>query len=446
MITRIEIDGFKSFHDFKADLRPFQVFIGPNGAGKSNLFDAIVLLSDLAGDVTIYDAFRESRGDVSELFTVGADGARAREMRFAVEMLIARSVADELGTSADVTSTRLRYELVIESRAENGFERLYVKRESLNAISEDEDQWAKQHIPSRVRKHWIVRARRAPYISTVMDTERNQRFIQRHQDKRAGAKQSTPIGRLERTILSLTNSAEYPTAYAARQEMINWRFLQLDPAALRTPSDIYSPTALLHDGSNLATVLYRMSREDEYALVDVARDMANLVSGVRDVSVRPIPEREEYVIEVTMTSGVRFSSRVLSDGTLRLLTLVTLKHDPHYRGLLCLEEPENGVHRFRLEQIVNVLRSLSTDFEDVEQRYPRQVLLNTHSVDLVAYVPLETVLYVEQRGRPPHTHIMPVVAGLVADPKEHAYSMHQISEFLNAAPLQEKAEELERAR
>lgn len=61
MITRIEIDGFKSFHQFAVDLRPFQVFIGPNGVGKSNLFDAIVLLSNLSNHVSLYDAFRVSR-------------------------------------------------------------------------------------------------------------------------------------------------------------------------------------------------------------------------------------------------------------------------------------------------------------------------------------------------------------------------------------------------
>lgn len=40
MITRIEIDGFKSFLDFKLDVPPFLALVGPNASGKSNLFDA----------------------------------------------------------------------------------------------------------------------------------------------------------------------------------------------------------------------------------------------------------------------------------------------------------------------------------------------------------------------------------------------------------------------
>src|SRR5258707_15312073 len=68
MITQIEIDGFKTFKDFKVELAPFQVIVGPNGSGKSNLFDALQLLSLLA-DHDLYEAFQGIRGDASDLFT-----------------------------------------------------------------------------------------------------------------------------------------------------------------------------------------------------------------------------------------------------------------------------------------------------------------------------------------------------------------------------------------
>src|SRR5438552_19136524 len=58
MITQIEIDGFKTFKDFKVELAPFQVIVGPNGSGKSNLFDALHLLSRLADkEVPAYRLF-----------------------------------------------------------------------------------------------------------------------------------------------------------------------------------------------------------------------------------------------------------------------------------------------------------------------------------------------------------------------------------------------------
>jgi ABC-type multidrug transport system fused ATPase/permease subunit len=68
LITLIEIDGFKTFQDFKLELSPFQVIVGPNGAGKSNLFDALRLLSHLV-DTDLRSAFQELRGDTIEVST-----------------------------------------------------------------------------------------------------------------------------------------------------------------------------------------------------------------------------------------------------------------------------------------------------------------------------------------------------------------------------------------
>jgi len=79
MITRIEIDGFKTFKDFKVDLAPFQVIVGPNGSGKSNLFDALQLLSRLA-EMDLISAFQDMRGDASELFTKIADGQNSERI------------------------------------------------------------------------------------------------------------------------------------------------------------------------------------------------------------------------------------------------------------------------------------------------------------------------------------------------------------------------------
>ena len=92
MITRIEIDGFKSFVDFSVDLHPFTAVIGTNASGKSNLVDAFRFLAELAkGD--LYDAVEAVRGDAESLLHQFSDGSRVNTMRFAVEFLVA---ADDL--------------------------------------------------------------------------------------------------------------------------------------------------------------------------------------------------------------------------------------------------------------------------------------------------------------------------------------------------------------
>src|SRR3989442_5447434 len=95
MITQIELDGFKTFKDFKVELAPFQVIVGPNGSGKSNLFDALQLLSRLA-EVDVQTAFQELRGDAGELFTKLPNGQTVDRMRIAVDLLVNRKVRDRL--------------------------------------------------------------------------------------------------------------------------------------------------------------------------------------------------------------------------------------------------------------------------------------------------------------------------------------------------------------
>ena len=139
MITRIELDGFKTFRNFQLDLAPFQLIVGANGAGKSNLFDALRLLAQLA-DHDLRSAFQNLRGDAGELFTLLPNGQDSglHKMRLAAEMLVEQYVQDSWGVEAEITFRRLRYELEITRRAVTakiGLERLLVTHESLTVIS-----------------------------------------------------------------------------------------------------------------------------------------------------------------------------------------------------------------------------------------------------------------------------------------------------------------------
>ncbi len=45
MIEKIEIDGYRLLHGFKADLKPLNVVVGANATGKSSLIDWLQLMS-----------------------------------------------------------------------------------------------------------------------------------------------------------------------------------------------------------------------------------------------------------------------------------------------------------------------------------------------------------------------------------------------------------------
>ncbi|MFP4394513.1 MAG: AAA family ATPase [Anaerolineales bacterium] len=381
MLTWIEIDGFKSFRNFKAPLASFQVIIGANGVGKSNLFDALRLLANLA-ETDLRTAFLKVRGNAGELFTVLPTDEHVATMRFAVELFVDRHIRDEWGSEAELKFTRMRYELEIARRPDaQGLERPYVTYESLEPINRGEDDWLSQL--GKHRDRWLPTlrgGRGTPFISTE-DERRDVATLYLHQDGRSGRK-ATVAEKAERTVLSGVLNTEFPHAFAAREEMRAWKRLQLNPVILRDPSPLVNPQHLKSDGEFLAGTLARLDAEDEIILKEISADLAYLVPEIKAVVVEPDRPQNRYLIKAYTRDGREFSSSVLSDGTLRLLALLTLKYDPQHRGVLCFEEPENGVHPRRLKQMVEeILRPLATDFEsDDDHIWPlRQLLVNTHS-------------------------------------------------------------------
>lgn len=454
MITRIEIDGFKTFRKFYLDLAPLQVIVGPNGAGKSNLFDALRLLSRLV-DSDLRTAFQDLRGEAGELFAILPNGERANQMQLAVEMLVEPHVRDSWGAEAAIKYTRLRYELVIlRSTDPHGLDRLYVDHEALMSIRRGEDQWIKQHGVVG-QESWLPRVTggRAPFIST--EREHDIPTIYLHQDGSGGRKGSV-AAKMERTVLSGVQNTESPHAFAVSEEMRNWRFLQLNPEALRKPSPMVGPQSMSTDGKYLPGTLARLQAEDPFLLNDLSLDLANLVPGVVKVDLETDKARDEYVIWAEMEDGRRFSSRVLSDGTLRMLALITLKNDPEHKGLLCFEEPENGIHPFRLKKIARLLNELVTDFDDREQQeLPlRQFLSNTHSPLFISQpeiLPHLLFAHMVLRSDPLHpaqqervTRIVPIHNSttqlpihLGISPEEAAYTLGEVQKFLDEADLGE---------
>lgn len=92
MLTRLEIDGFKSLRDFEIDLEPLTVLVGPNGAGNSNILEALGLISRL-GEHRPEEALKLGRGRASDQFWRHGEES-AREMSLMLEAIEPDADAD----------------------------------------------------------------------------------------------------------------------------------------------------------------------------------------------------------------------------------------------------------------------------------------------------------------------------------------------------------------
>ncbi|WTW97446.1 AAA family ATPase [Streptomycetaceae bacterium NBC_01309] len=361
MITRLEIDGFKSLVGFELDVLPSLVLVGPNGAGKSNVFDALRLVADCVDDKMERAFARQTRGHGPDLFHRTADGDPP-PMRIVVGMLLA--------TRFGPMAARIR----LEAEWRNG--ELRPNRES-SAV------W----FSSLEDRSWMRRLGLSPEWIAAIDDSARMLPPREGRHHRIGA---GPIpGLLGHLIV---------------QECQSWRPLELQPATMRDPVPGSGPDSdlLRPDGANLALVLGRIQKAG--SLDDLNVDLAALLPGIREVV--PVFDRRrfEYDFDVVQRDGQRSAPVLLSEGTLRILALLAAAHDPHAPGLLAVEELENGLHPSRLAEVVRRLRRDVVEYHDAPPPTGpmRQLLMTTHSPVLVSAfrdAPDATLVFVERSTR-----------------------------------------------
>lgn len=418
MLTRLKVSGFKNLVDVDVRFGPFTCVAGANGVGKSNLFDAISFLSTLA-DKPLNEAalsVRDETGRASDLRSIfhRVGDQYDEEMSFEAEMIVPPEGTDDLGQEAKASINFLRYAITLAYRLDDGLRslgRLELVKEELAHIQRGK---ASQHLvfphsAQQWRRSALVGERRVPFFIST-EGEGTNRVIKLHQD---GGSSGRPLPRsavnLPRTVLSATNAAESPTALLARLEMRSWRLLQLEPAALRRPDSFAAPTKLKTDGSHLPATLYHLAginqklngkppREAAAQIYSqVANRLSELIDDVQQLSVDRDEKRELLTLQVTGKDGTSHRARDLSDGTLRFLALAVLELDPEERGLLCFEEPENGIHPERIPAMLRLLQDIATDvYRPIGPDNPlRQVIINTHSPAIVGEVPDDSLLIAE---------------------------------------------------
>lgn len=417
MLTRLEVDGFKTFENLVIDLAPFTVIVGSNAAGKSNLFDVIQLLANLATR-DVAEAVKEMRGEPLELFRQTAAG-RGNQICLAAEVLVDPVVRDPWGSEVKLSHTRMRYEVTLERRTiKPGIERIQVAREQVFPIMRKDDRWTEWMPPSTAfRTKYLKYNRIKPWLTTEDRSEGLTFSV--HQDGKQG--RNRPASAAEATVLYSITNAEFPHLFALREEMRYWRLLQLDPALLRKPVPATATDVLAADGSNLAAVLAQVKAETATkerpggVLSDIVAELNSLIPGITALDADLHEASREYRIQLTMRDGLPFSSRVISDGTLRVLALLTLLHDPRHRGLICFEEPENGVHPARIKQLTQRLRDMVSypqEFSEEDEPAPlSQLLLNSHS-------PVVLSALIDKEFSPRHGYILFADTATVSDPEK----------------------------
>ena len=167
-------------------------------------------------------------------------------------------------------------------------------------------------------------------------------------------------------------------------------FYRLFPDTIRIPRRPGNPHRLNEQGGNLASVLRDMEKRHSTNLRHIEEALFRVVPDMSDLHVSQ--SGGYYVVKVKHGgpngSGAWFDLTQESDGSLRLLGLLTAIYQDDSPSLMGIEEPELTIHP-------GALAAVSDHLQEASER--SQVLVTTHSPDLIDRLPIGYLRAVEMR-------------------------------------------------
>jgi len=308
------------------ELGPLNILIGPNAAGKTNLLSCIELLQALPNSLNNY---LNSRG--------GADAWVWK------------------GAKSTQEPARLEYQFRIEPHSLN-YQLAFASVERALAVQEEMLSQSDYSYLTRRGVRLQVGSRGLP---GVPDSERETNIV--------------PTQSVLETFRSpLDPTPITPTARAFGEIRIYGGF----DTGTRSDARIGTSTGgspkhpLEASGSNLALALQEMDFQG--SLAKVKEYLKRFSARFEDIKIRSEGGRSQ--VYVTERGVGRLSATNLSDGTLKFLCLMAVLFDDDPPPLVCIDEPEAGLHPDALALVGSALREAS-------QRM--QIVVATHSDALV---------------------------------------------------------------
>jgi predicted ATPase len=315
-------------------LEPLNVLIGPNASGKSNLIDAVNLLA--AAPKNLMAPFREG-GTTEDWLWKGGGGQPADLIT-----TLAYKDSDELAyiLSFDVIDYRLR-----------------ILRETI--VSREGETFL-------LRNNGEVR-------------------IPLSRNKKSGIHRLVPEGLRTDTIDSqqsllsqIRDPVNYPQLSLVGDKLGQIYFFRGWPIGrgnpLRKPQEVNLPDDfLLEDGSNLGLILNDLQNRRSTKTL-ILEKLRLVHAGIEDVTTKVQGGTIQIFFHEEGLDKPIPAAR-LSDGTLHFLCLLTILLHPDPPPLICIEEPEIGLHPDIIPKVAELL---------VDASKRTQLIVTTHSETLVS--------------------------------------------------------------
>lgn len=349
-IVSLHVKNYRALRDIELKhLKPLSVFLGANGSGKSTLFDVFAFLSECF-TVGLRRAW-EKRGGFKELRTRGCDGPIEFELKY----------REKPGTPI------ITYHLSIDEDSIKG-----------PIVNTEWMQWRRGSSGKHVRFldfHYGV--------GTVITGETPDKT-----DKSISERLDEPS---MLAVGMFGQSSYHPRVSTLRRFITGWYLSYLSITAASEFTEAGPQERLSKTGDNLPNVVQYLQERYPERLEKIISILSNRVPRLERVTTDLMMDGR-LLLEI---KDAPFEQPILakfaSDGTLKLLSYLTLFHGPQPPQLICIEEPENYLHPRLLTGLVG---------ECLEVSAVSQLMITTHSPRFVNELNAEEVwvLYRDKQG------------------------------------------------
>jgi predicted ATPase len=358
VLTRLSLENFKSFRSAEIPLGPLTLIVGANASGKSNIRDALRVLHGIGLGYTLAEILSEKYGPGGILQWRGIRGG-AREVAFQQEGSFQLAVKLSQLTyelTVDVSDVRSGPRVMAEALHSSTGRYLFDASPADHPILQREQTSSR---PSGIR-HPVPALRRRVLRGSGKSELTSQRPVLAQFPARTRESGPSRHARL-----------------AVRRVLGSLRFLDLDPEAMRQPSQ--PGQHILGDrGENLSSVLQAICEDParKQTLLGWLRALAPMDAVDFDF----IPDFSGRVlVHLVEAHGHKVSALSASDGTLRFLALVAALLSPDTGRIFFFEELDNGLHPTRLHLLLQLIQQACR-----EQGV--QVIGTTHNPALLAFL------------------------------------------------------------
>ena len=327
-LPSIKIRGYRPFGDILFRFKPLQVIVGANGSGKSSLFEFLKFMRNACHqeippeivEGTIGQQIFHKPGPDRLWWNAEIDFRQIGHLNYEGELM------------GPVGSIKINYERIVINPPEPGiFGYTFLDfKNGKGRVSDPDDKKFK-------RKEWNLKKPNQLGLGAITDS----------------------------TLITLFNLREY---------IRGWRFynaFHINNEKIRKSVPTSQDPVLNEDAGNLSAVLFNLMTEHAESFEELKAVIKLAVPGFRDLNVKARGGPGEVIAfwqEENIDTDLSLAD--LSDGTLRFIAWATLCVMPSPPTLICIDEPDQGVH----PRTLPILAGL---FEKAAQK--TQVILATHA-------------------------------------------------------------------